>query len=354
MSQTNKYGFHYPLSSDSTNLAGPSGVTGTSAGDIGWALAQIDSIIATETSGTFAQRPSYGVFGRRYFVIDPTDTVHKGLEYFDTGGAWLNVGPINTAPGNVTSSVPGATSLSGNSGLSADAANTHAREGIATTSDIQPIADVASTGSTTRWVDAGHVHAGGSSLGDIKATANTQMFPLPSGLASVTPVNGWLPAANQILSSAPGSQFLPFYNACGGDAAYPWGKNTSTRTFNLPNLVDKTLIGSGSTYSMGQVTGSAYVTLSPANLPSHEHPLQNLDHNHGFPNSTILNTGPAGGPGFPTSPVNFNFSAIKGMITSNSLGTSDGAYSTKGTSFSNTQFSVLQPSAGILYLIKVV
>ncbi|WP_250439894.1 hypothetical protein [Caballeronia sp. AZ1_KS37] len=48
------------------------------------------------------------------------------------------------------------------------------------------------------------------------------------------------------------------------------------------NLVDRFIVGAGSTYAMGATGGAATVALSVANMPSHSHGVSDPGHNHGI------------------------------------------------------------------------
>lgn len=343
-SSTTRYGFTYPQSGDSTNV--PVGIQTP--------LSQIDAIVVTETSGT-GPLPAAGIFGRRYY------NTSTGREFLDLGAVtgWVSIGPVNVNSGNIQQSSPGAGVSSGSTGLTADAGHIHAREAVATTADIQAAAMTASIGSTGRWVDAGHVHPGGPSLGDLKWTANT----------TGTYAYGWVPAVGTEVSKT--GLYQPFFAACGGDSAYPWGwgatgNNTGT-TFNLPDFRDRAPVGSGLTYALGTRTGSATVQLTTSNLPTHEHPIAQTSHSHGVTDLThnhnigsnvyINNTGSTVGP-VPAGGFSGTSGLYTGQLTTaSSAGVSvdsrtTGATTTSGTVFSNTAFSNVQPIAAAICLVK--
>lgn len=52
-----------------------------------------------------------------------------------------------------------------------------------------------------------------------------------------------------------------------------YGAGNGTTTFNLPNLTNRVPVGSGGSYSRGTTGGAATVTLSDAQMPSHNHSL---------------------------------------------------------------------------------
>jgi microcystin-dependent protein len=52
-----------------------------------------------------------------------------------------------------------------------------------------------------------------------------------------------------------------------------YGAGNGSTTFNLPNLVNRIPVGSGSSYTRGQTGGAATVTLTESQLASHNHSL---------------------------------------------------------------------------------
>ncbi len=69
-----------------------------------------------------------------------------------------------------------------------------------------------------------------------------------------------------------------------------FGNGDGSTTFNIPNLRDKFIVGAGSSYAVGATGGSNEVTLTIAQIPSHDHPIQirtgkdddNFSFNQGF------------------------------------------------------------------------
>ena len=88
-------------------------------------------------------------------------------------------------------------------------------------------------------------------------------------------------------SSAPTGWFLcngasvstTTYAALFAVIGYTYGG--SGGSFNLPDLRDRTAIGAGSSYALGNTGGSSSTTLSISNMPSHNHAV-NLNHGHGW------------------------------------------------------------------------
>jgi microcystin-dependent protein len=70
-----------------------------------------------------------------------------------------------------------------------------------------------------------------------------------------------------------------------------YGAGNGTTTFNLPNMVDRMAVGSGSTYTLASTGGSASTTLASGNLPSHSHSFSDTSdsqgsHSHSLSGST--------------------------------------------------------------------
>lgn len=82
----------------------------------------------------------------------------------------------------------------------------------------------------------------------------------------------------------------------GTNANIPTGWNLCDGTNGTPDLRDRFVVGSGSTYTTGDTGGSNTVTLTTSHLPSHSHGIGNIatsgggDHSHNF----NANTGNAG------------------------------------------------------------
>lgn len=76
-------------------------------------------------------------------------------------------------------------------------------------------------------------------------------------------------------------------------------------TFDLPNLQDNVIVGSGNTYAMGENGGAATVTLSALQMPSHTHQFRVSSGagNAPSPDGNILAT-PQNEDGFSSDPYN--------------------------------------------------
>jgi Phage Tail Collar Domain len=103
------------------------------------------------------------------------------------------------------------------------------------------------------------------------------------------------------------------YSALFAAIGTTWGAGNGTTTFNVPNLVDKFVIGGGASPTLGTTGGNANVTLAAGNLPA-----------------ATYGTGPAS---------NVTSGAAAGGVTGSITGTA-------------TPFSVLPPFAAVYYIIK--
>lgn len=133
-----------------------------------------------------------------------------------------------------------------------------------------------------------------------------------------------------------------------------WGGN-GISTFAVPNLVDRVKIGAGNLYAVGSTGGVSSVTLSVANMPVHNHGVNDPGHTHiqdaHAHAQQVVNSGTAGVAG------------TQGASTANttSVGTTDSTTATNemavtGITTANagagTGFSVLPPYAAVWPMIK--
>lgn len=77
----------------------------------------------------------------------------------------------------------------------------------------------------------------------------------------------------------------------GSEAAIPTGWNLCDGTNDTPNLTDRFIVGAGTAYAVGDTGGEDSVTLSTAELPSHDHGSGNLgnssdNHTHSYSGTT--------------------------------------------------------------------
>jgi microcystin-dependent protein len=130
---------------------------------------------------------------------------------------------------------------------------------------------------------------------------------------SVTPP-GWLRADGAAISRST-------YSALFAALGTVYGAGNGTTTFNLPDLDDRVLVGSGFTYSRGQSGGASTVVLSTANLPAHTHGAAG-DHQHtvfvGASGSKVA-AGTSSTENYPYSTTTHNTS-VNGDHTHSSVG----------------------------------
>ncbi len=89
---------------------------------------------------------------------------------------------------------------------------------------------------------------------------------------SAVPPDGW-----QVCDGSPVSRtdFAALFSVIGTT----WGIGDGTTTFNLPNLIDRFLVGAGAA-PVGGTGGNASVTLTTGQLPAHNHGVNDPGHIH--------------------------------------------------------------------------
>lgn len=214
------------------------------------------------------------------------------------------------------------------------------------------------------------VISSGTYSGEIRAFGGTV---LPSG---------WLACDGSAVSRA-------VYQALFNSIGITWGAGDGSTTFNLPNLVNRALIGAGGLYNLGTSGGSATSTLTTPNLPSHNHGVTDPGHTHVLSdpghthtvtdpghNHTItdpghlhtswaaaanvttgVNTGGSttGNTGTSTTGVTINNNTTGVTIASDTTGaTNDPAFTgvTTTNTGSGTAFNTLPPYSAINWMIK--
>lgn len=97
-----------------------------------------------------------------------------------------------------------------------------------------------------------------------------------NSIDSFTPIGSMMPYAGSAAptgwlltdgSAVSRTTYAALFAVCGTT----YGSGNGTTTFNLPNLQNRVPVGSGSTYSRGSTGGSASITLTSGQLPSHSH-----------------------------------------------------------------------------------
>ena len=111
-----------------------------------------------------------------------------------------------------------------------------------------------------------------------------------------------------------------------------YGVGNGSTTFNLPNLVEKFILGTATTSSVGSTAGSASITLNANQLPAHTHSAGTLQtasagaHNHTFNafggggganNQPGIEHNPGGAVSFGTSQHNGHQHTITGSTGNN-------------------------------------
>ena len=118
-------------------------------------------------------------------------------------------------------------------------------------------------------------------LGDAAVRLSSQPAPQPSQPAPPSVATPWEPGDIRPL---PGAAIPASWAACDGAAVsradnprlfaaigIAWGIGDGVTTFNIPNLVGRSLFGAGGTYRLGATGGLERVTLGVDQIPSHSH-----------------------------------------------------------------------------------
>ena len=110
----------------------------------------------------------------------------------------------------------------------------------------------------------------------------------------------------------------------------PTGWALCNGTNGTPDLRDRFIVGSGSTYSIGNTGGSASVTLTTAQMPSHTHTISITDpgHKHTVTDYAYMSNAGAIGAGMPrfnSDTSNVNTSSAKTGISASATNTGSGS-----------------------------
>jgi microcystin-dependent protein len=133
-----------------------------------------------------------------------------------------------------------------------------------------------------------------------------------------------------------------------------FGSGDSSTTFNLPNFVDRTMIGAGGTYQAGQTVGSATIQLTEAQVPLKTHYHGIGDKGGGDDNAELIvrDWEKTGSTAYSKHVVHGDTSTetVSGEDTGN-LSTSDSIAGTDGTTKGSSHDNI-QPSLGVYVIVK--
>ena len=195
--------------------------------------------------------------------------------------------------------------------------------------------DDLSEGSTNQYFTTARARASVSATGDLSYNSSNGQF-------SVSVPSAFVSGMIILWSGSTGSIPTGFV-LCDG--------NNST-----PNLTDRFVVGAGSAYGVGASGGSSSVTLSTANLPSHNHSFSattgnvNLSHNHSYQSANWPGSGPeqnqSGGPEDRTT---FNANKTTGSALGNHSHSVSG---TTGSTGSGSGHENRPPYYALCYIMK--
>ena len=114
----------------------------------------------------------------------------------------------------------------------------------------------------------------------------------------------------------------------GASTTIPSGWVLCNGSNGTPNLIDRFIVGAGSTYAVGATGGSDTVTLTTAQMPSHKHSFSGSSHSHtlsGTASGTLRGSDPTGGAGgkyitnnaynYDTISISLNLSGTTNSVT---------------------------------------
>jgi microcystin-dependent protein len=181
-------------------------------------------------------------------------------------------------------------------------------------------------------------------------------FICPVGMISAFggpgPPSGWFVCDGSAVSR---TTYSALFSAIG---TY-WGGGNGVSTFNVPNLVNRTLVGYGTGAFWGFATagGETSHTLSLEEMPLHNHNISDPGHSHGIPqvahhHSYVNPTG-----GFGSQAGSSQYSPAGTVNTSDTVGVPpntnvSGIGVSMGTAGNNWGHNNMQPYAVIYYIIK--
>lgn len=142
----------------------------------------------------------------------------------------------------------------------------------------------------------------------------------------------------------------------GSVASIPSGWALCDGTSGTPNLMDRFVVGAGSSYAVGDTGGSDTTTLSEANLPAHTHSFSATTNTTGAHTHTQIYFQQTASIGQSASGANNAGAATANYLTTNTG--SSGSHShtvsgTTGSTGSGTGFTNLPPYYALAYIMKL-
>ena len=160
--------------------------------------------------------------------------------------------------------------------------------------------------------------------------------------AGSTAPSGWLICNGQAVSRTT-------YAALFAVIGTTYGADDGSTTFNIPNLVNKTVRGSN---SLGKTGGADTVTLSTSNLPAHTHgtgsysAASNGAHTHDF----VAGFAQSGNKTLTTISTNFN--TTRTQSTESAGAHTHSISGTSGSTGSGSAVTITNPYVMLHYIIK--
>ena len=203
--------------------------------------------------------------------------------------------------------------------------------------------------SEEMWVSLGNSNLGNTPIRDGGFWIPKSELHNPVGIitpyaGSGTPL-GWAQCNGAAISRTTFARLFLFIGTV-------YGNGDGSTTFNLPNLVNRSIMGAGSIVAIAGTIGGQNTTLSISNMPSHNHtgsfsgtPVANHEHN-------LLNTGGLGNLDVSGGDTQGFGSGVSAGKTEPAGGhTPDGSI-TVNPNGSGSTFSNMQPPMGMNYILK--
>jgi microcystin-dependent protein len=154
--------------------------------------------------------------------------------------------------------------------------------GISTTGRFQTVDEAGTVGyllDTVTGVDTASYQDASVTYAKLAQSLIDLICPVGmiSAFGGPSPPSGWFVCNGSAVSR---TTYSALFSAIG---TY-WGAGDNVNTFNLPNLVNRTLVGygSGALWAFASTGGEVNHTLSLAEMPSHAHSLNDPGHSHGI------------------------------------------------------------------------